>query len=170
MRPIDADRLTESVHAYGIRGAGWSDSERESDVCSMIDNEPTLDLMPVVHARWIIKPHFPDGNPMLGGKMVCSNCGEMAPLDYDGKTRYKSAFCKGCGARMDANPPAISAEALRDAAELLGGEPDGAIVCGMVDEQVEIPTDWEKKFNAERQRAGREFSKRKREEEREQNR
>ena len=43
MRPIDADRFKETILAFGVRGAGWSDEERESDVFDMIDNEPSIE-------------------------------------------------------------------------------------------------------------------------------
>lgn len=92
MRPIDADRLKESVHAFGIRGAGWGDDERESDVCNMIDNEPTIDAAPVVHARWI-------DQSSNGSLWRCSACGWLENFTIARGLNY----CPHCGARMDAD-------------------------------------------------------------------
>lgn len=98
MRPIDADRLKESVHAFGIRGAGWGDDERESDVCNMIDNEPTIDAAPVVHAKWVVNTD--DFTP----KKRCTNCGYNKPMKAgDGIEQEPEAFCPSCGATMDEN-------------------------------------------------------------------
>lgn len=42
MRLIDADALKEHVTMEGLLGAGYSDTERERDVCNMIDDMPTI--------------------------------------------------------------------------------------------------------------------------------
>jgi hypothetical protein len=92
-RLIDADRLIESVHSFGIRGAGWSDDERESDVCSMIDDEPTVDAILLVHGKWIDK---------CARDWHCSVCGKSSPIHFDGYCiSDKLNYCCRCGAKMD---------------------------------------------------------------------
>ena len=61
-------------------------------VCSYIDEIPTLDAVPVVHARWIdLRESYSD---IQAGR--CSNCGvEVAGVDGDVN------YCFNCGARMD---------------------------------------------------------------------
>jgi hypothetical protein len=67
----------------------------------------------VVHARWIMRPYFDDGDPEGGGEMVCSNCGDRAPI-YTDETQYETPLCKDCGARMDADAPERAGKDGRD--------------------------------------------------------
>lgn len=66
-----------------------------------VEQAPTIAAVPVVHAGWVMRPYSDDGDTAWGGELVCSNCGERAPIYYD-ETQYESTYCKGCGARMDA--------------------------------------------------------------------
>lgn len=43
------------------------------------------------HGRWEKIAHYP---------YYCSCCGEIAPLDCEGESHYKSNFCPNCGADM----------------------------------------------------------------------
>lgn len=51
MRLIDADALLAEVREQGVLGSGHSDSEREDDVCDMIDHAPTVDAIEVVRCK-----------------------------------------------------------------------------------------------------------------------
>ena len=84
------------------------------DVVHMLENAPALDVVPVVHAKWI-----EDG--YRGIPCVCSHCGEEAhytstfreqfdydweenlvPCGYEEILEYiRSKCCPECGARMD---------------------------------------------------------------------
>lgn len=93
MRLIDADVLIESVHAYGVRGSGWSEDERERDVCNTIDITPTVDAKPVVRGKWIDK---------CARDWHCSVCGKPSPIHFDGYCiSDKLDYCCRCGAKMD---------------------------------------------------------------------
>lgn len=50
-RLIDADLAIAKVKDDGILGAGYSDDERISDVCDMIDSCPTVDAVEVVRCK-----------------------------------------------------------------------------------------------------------------------
>lgn len=53
-----------------------------------IEESPTIDAVPVVHAKW-------DTN----GR--CTNCGGHAPYYATPDKYYKSPYCFECGAKMD---------------------------------------------------------------------
>lgn len=79
-RYIDAEKLVEhkSPNVKTLYMQGWNDA-----IDAIIGNEPTADVMPVVHAYWKYRH-------------VCSHCG----YDDGWFRRYK--ICPNCGARMDA--------------------------------------------------------------------
>lgn len=91
MRLIDADRANvEEIPSY------YGDSCRSEDIQVWLDEQPTIDVTPVVHARW------EDGSGewvnVLGEyccrpTYICSNCRE--------EEKRNSAFCPNCGAKMD---------------------------------------------------------------------
>ena len=74
MRLIDADALQKELGKYfvGITVAG---------VNILIDNQPTMDAVPVAHGLWINEN--------------CSICGQYV---YQGDVR---CYCPNCGAKMD---------------------------------------------------------------------
>lgn len=52
-----------------------------------VDNAPTEDVAPVVHAYWYMT--IKGGYPLFG----CSNCDDVSSFDYN--------YCPYCGAKMD---------------------------------------------------------------------
>ena len=85
MRPIDADALP-------IKFDGHSVSVWEVD----LENAPTLDVAPIVHAHW--EQGDGEWSNVLGEycfhpTYICSNCRE--------EEKRNSAFCPNCGATMD---------------------------------------------------------------------
>jgi hypothetical protein len=85
-RYIDADKLTFSririIHSDGTSG-GWN----AVVMSSVINNAPTADVAPIVHASW-----NEDGR--------CSNCDWYMPFDCEGNG-VESEYCPVCGAKMD---------------------------------------------------------------------
>ena len=80
MRLIDADALKQHY--------SWWEDDRQKLFDSIIDQQPTVDAVPVRHGKWI-----DDSNGFEGAWDHCSVCGERAIDLYD--------FCPNCGARMD---------------------------------------------------------------------
>ena len=90
MRPIDADSVSEiltrvieeqkkSHHVDEVIGLMEARTE--------VNNAPTLDVKPVVHAHWDEDDY---------GFYSCSNCG----YEWD-EAEYKTKYCPECGAKMD---------------------------------------------------------------------
>ncbi len=104
IRPIDANAAIEKLLDYVTELDGdISRGVPEDDISYAIDEVPTLDYAPVIHAHWIYDPNAHDYN--LGG-YICSNCKEINknlsgiksinPMMFKG-----SRFCPNCGAIMD---------------------------------------------------------------------
>lgn len=92
-RPIDADKmLAEESEAY-IRAQAKITDKVTSNINyvvhtklqRLIADTPTLDAVPVVHARWV---------PTCDTLKKCSNCG------YDFAPTSMTNFCPQCGAKM----------------------------------------------------------------------
>lgn len=60
-------------------------------VAECIKETPTLDVAPVVHARWIVK--------RMAGNTIALQC--SACENYDNPSKVRGNFCWNCGARMD---------------------------------------------------------------------
>ena len=61
-----------------------------------IDDAPTADVAPVVHARWEVKAEPPEYNYMT---VYCTNCGEELVIEANNEAFEN--YCPECGARMD---------------------------------------------------------------------
>ena len=109
MRLIDANRIMETVKSLENMTGDYADSftnmagNRSIELSRLedyIENAPTVDANPVVHAHWFTL----DPNPHTGKayKFACSNCEEVVltrrqmPID---ELRY--VFCPYCGAKME---------------------------------------------------------------------
>ena len=77
------------------------------DVLRELDAQPTADVVPVRHGRWIPireseitgwNPEFAGRDPIGGYK--CSECGRFAVFDCNDEY-VLSDFCPQCGAKMD---------------------------------------------------------------------
>ena len=97
-RLISADALRKSM-------AEWYDGVQAftgADIIDVIDNAPTVDAVPIVHGRWIIRD-----NPGTGWyRITCSECGEdvtaTAPcIGFFPNAKVSWDYCPACGARMD---------------------------------------------------------------------
>ena len=89
MRPIDADALPRLTQIYEFNGKRM---EREIVDAKFIDNAPTMEAEPTVHAEWVTVygDHLSMGNRVWG--LACSNCGRIGEV---------SRYCPYCGAKMD---------------------------------------------------------------------
>lgn len=65
-----------------------------------IDNEPTVDVAPVRHGKWIPNEIMVHNYYAITG-FKCSVCGEGSLTDCGHFITIKTNFCPNCGARMD---------------------------------------------------------------------
>lgn len=96
-RYIDADALF--INLDGMMAVSPTGYIHGDTVADMISDAPTVDAVPVRHAKWI---YGEDCVAMCDGYR-CSNCGFFVPWDYQHKfisyiEEYN--YCPNCGARM----------------------------------------------------------------------
>lgn len=83
MRLIDADGIKDSIK--------WNRTDADDLIKYYIDSAPTVDAVPVVHAKWNLADD--------GDGIVCSNCGEdFCTIVYE---EERMLYCPHCGAKMD---------------------------------------------------------------------
>lgn len=82
MRPVDADRM----RLEWLRNGENEYIYDTNDFLNSIDEQPTVDSVPVVHAHWEWNHNH--------CHWKCTNCGGEEPT-------CKSPYCKWCGAMMD---------------------------------------------------------------------
>ena len=92
MRLIDADIIQDELATLILYVAGTPEGECVEYAHNLIDAQPTIDAVPVVHAHWIDQKH---------GTYKCSSCGQF--LDFRGVNagRGDANYCPNCGAKMD---------------------------------------------------------------------
>ena len=90
-RYIDADALMLRVNCHGTNKYGVL---HDVDIRAFIDEQPTVDAVPVVHGHWEIVPN--DENTDDYYKMRCSVCGEIL-----WSIQSEELYCCKCGAKMD---------------------------------------------------------------------
>lgn len=101
MRLIDADAAIKKLQKYV--------TEMESDIyygsnlgipkdciCEAIEEVPTIEAEPVVHAHWIMEKDYEDGK----ADYKCSNCEFDDTFFKDIPERFYKR-CPHCGAKMD---------------------------------------------------------------------
>lgn len=87
-RPIDA----ESLKRHFVTDTPLIAYDIVRGVNIMIDNQPTLDVVPVRHGHWIKEFENEDGRNL--------RCSECRTVFYVGKGRDGN-YCPNCGCRMD---------------------------------------------------------------------
>ena len=91
MRLIDANSAdVEKIPSY------YGDSCRSEDIQEWLDEQPTVDTVPVVHAHW--EDGGGDWDNILGeyylrNTYVCSSCRV--------EERRNTSYCPNCGAKME---------------------------------------------------------------------
>ena len=92
-RYIDVDALHEKYDAYANRTIGGRGNGKTiAKFLDWIDEQPTADVVEVVHAYWY---------KAKNGNFWCSNCrsGYTSQPKLMGKPMFR--YCPICGARMD---------------------------------------------------------------------
>ena len=88
-RLIDGNELLSKMHRLDEKQK--TDVWMTCDIEALLEMQPTVDAVEVVHGRWAKIAHYP---------YYCSVCNEIAPLDFEGESHYKSNYCPNCGADM----------------------------------------------------------------------
>ena len=93
-RLIDANAAdVERICCY------YGDCCRIEDVQEWLDEQPTIDAVPVVHARWVRKD---ETQVMFDVEWQCSKCGcEISTTGIYTPMVAGWHFCPNCGAKMD---------------------------------------------------------------------
>ena len=78
-----------NIHLDGLKGTPRPHDELYEFI-DRIKEQPTADVAPVVHGKWVEKPF------LLGTTNECSNCN-----DFFGMPHGKFNYCPNCGAKMD---------------------------------------------------------------------
>lgn len=110
MKLIDADALKESLEELEAESNSIRYTQGLQDAIDyyfpqIIDDAPTIDAEPIVHAHWIEKTDWYFGVGQI--HCTCSNCGYT--VDYKPGSRGDGRggkFCDDCGAMMDEKPEA----------------------------------------------------------------
>lgn len=97
MRLIDADALKKAMDGYWgicqrIRKPRNGETAVFLDVKATVEEQPTIDAVPVRHGKWILDEEFID----------CSECRreKWSRVPYESLVKgFK--YCPNCGARMD---------------------------------------------------------------------
>lgn len=94
MQLVDKRKLISDVESISAEyGDDNSSLIEQGDVLDLIEEAPTVDAIPVVRGRWI----------MRGGKRYCSVCGERACVTRDTDDFWYTVgtkYCPHCGAEM----------------------------------------------------------------------
>ena len=100
MRLIDAELLKRE-----LSGWDWQDLYLPAHFNELIDGQPTADVQPVVHGKWI-----ETSDCLATPKHYCSRCEILAHthlvLSLNSTAQYRieaylDDYCPNCGARME---------------------------------------------------------------------
>lgn len=91
VRLIDANAIfpNDSITVWSFDG-----EETARGILKAIDNAPTIDAVPVVHARWVHEQRYGDSG---GWVWRCSACRRESITCIISAMKY----CHACGAKMD---------------------------------------------------------------------
>ena len=89
MRLIDADAFLKRNEVYA--DCEFLHPMYQNTLRELVDDEPTIDAVPVVHGKWI---HLYKNN------YRCSVCGAWFIFEDENNPYEEGRFCPYCGARM----------------------------------------------------------------------
>lgn len=84
-------RLIDAENTNLLDAIGRNAFRNRQDIIDLINNQPTVDAVPMVHGRWV----------HLGGdEWCCSVCGFVISTEgsWDNPTKK---YCEDCGAKME---------------------------------------------------------------------
>ena len=96
-RLIDADALAMAIVDAGQASKRYKIGDfwelRYTEIKEVMDEQPTVDAVPVRHGKWIHEVRYTIDSLHSYQQYRCSECG----MTYITNTKY----CPNCGARMD---------------------------------------------------------------------
>ena len=99
MRLIDADALAMAIVDAGQASKRYKIGDfwelRYTEIKEVMDEQPTVDAVPVRHGKWIVWDEVIAG--IYHTVSECSECG----FTTDKMFREEMPHCPNCGARMD---------------------------------------------------------------------
>ena len=95
MRLIDADALLRYIDAGHLRNR-HEICFSEFDVATMVDQQLTIEAVPVVRGEWVYSAYYGFSGREYG-RYNCSECGCLSRGDG------QENFCSNCGADMRGN-------------------------------------------------------------------
>lgn len=105
MRPIDADALKRVIYEdvpmkyFNARNLDKA-YQNMLHLLEVVNQRPTLDIMPVVHGRWVKMTGMMP--PEYHGHYECSECQwHMKGLRNSWTREEELSYCPNCGAKMD---------------------------------------------------------------------
>lgn len=103
MRLIDADALLKEFeeNEKALIENGFAPQLVDSDIVAVyVNQQPTIEAKPVVHAHWINDPAYKSFDGKWKKGQECSACGAYFVSDAI-KPYSNHPYCSECGAQMD---------------------------------------------------------------------
>ena len=84
-------RLIDAENTNLLDAIGRNAFRNRQDIIDLINNQPTVDAVPMVHGRW---------GHLGGDEWCCSACGFIITTEGNWDKPTKK-YCEDCGAKMD---------------------------------------------------------------------
>ena len=97
-RLIDANAFLKALNerSYDFLDVGGDFGYFDETIDSVMNEQPTVDAVEVVHGRWEQKEFWTDG-----GTWRCSECGRQIMFMKGTPITEHMYYCPNCGAKMD---------------------------------------------------------------------
>ena len=96
----DAKYIRADLLMNKIAGSAFFSAAEKGKIRAAIEEEPSEDVKPVVHAHWDVIDQDSEGDEAfvhVWETLRCSRCGAERSVEDD----YVPQYCEGCGAKMD---------------------------------------------------------------------
>ena len=90
-------RLIDAENTNLLDAIGRNAFRNRQDIIDLINNQPTVDAVPIVHGRW---------THLGGDEWCCSMCGFVITTEGSWEKPTKK-YCEDCGAKMDGGYRAV---------------------------------------------------------------
>lgn len=99
-KPMESKYIRADLFWNKIAGSSFFSAVEKAKIQVEIENEPSEDVAPVVHAHWV--PQHPNNRTGKAYTFVCSNCKKFAIRSRQASIdELGYVFCPHCAAKMD---------------------------------------------------------------------